>query len=93
MNNDDAYRKTIVGRSRSGQPLVRYKSSSSRKVAVDERFAQFVLLRQNVFVNMFGAWRSVFHEMIPLDPYIEIFEFPPNDDANRKTLHLCYVRY
>ncbi len=84
MTADDTYRKNVVGQSKSGAPLVRHENSRPRDAAIDdERIHRLAPVREHAFINLFGPWNSVYHELVPLDPHIDVFEFPPNADAGR----------
>ncbi len=72
----------VVGRSAGGSRLLKYDGGEFDKPQVgftDEATDELVKRRETVYEATFGAIGSVYHEMVPFLPHVDVYQFPPND--------------
>jgi len=70
-----------AGTSNGGSPLFKYANMDDPKPFFGflEEASEFAEARERVYEELFGKSDSVFHEILPLVPHIDVYVFPPND--------------
>jgi hypothetical protein len=71
-----------VGTSKSGAPLLKYGSSGSAKPEIgflEESTLKEMEERERIYGELFGESDTVYHELLPLIPHIDVYRFPPSD--------------
>src|SRR5438445_3910257 len=69
-----------VGISTGGSRLLKYGGKEFSGSAIgftEESTLKLVELREKVYEELFGKSDTVFHEMIPLVPHVDVYKFQP----------------
>lgn len=74
--------------SSGGSEILRHQRSFGRQniESQSEKAHANLILRDDYYHNYFGESEGVYHEIIPLDPHIDVFMFPPTDKRPFRTL-------
>src|SRR5438067_4989118 len=79
-------KKPPLERSPGGSVIRRYsgdESAAPRIGFTDESTAEFPQAREKVYDTLFGEAVSVFHEVLPLIPHIDVYTFQPGHDGRK----------
>lgn len=73
-----------VGKSKGGSNLISYSGNKSKPEIgfLEESTFANTRLREKVYADFFGETDSVFHELLPLIPHIDVYRFPPSKDRD-----------
>lgn len=73
-----------AGTSKGGSRLIKYgnRDDSKPSYGLLEDAPAFAEERERVYEELFGKSDSVFHEILPLVPHIDVYVFPPSDQRD-----------
>jgi hypothetical protein len=70
-----------VGNSKGGSRLIKYDGGDTSKPEIgflEESTLANAEGRERIYSEVFGESETVFHELLPLIPHIDVYRFPPN---------------
>jgi hypothetical protein len=79
----------VVGTSKGGSRLLKYgdqKSAGSTLGFTEESTLELTEAREKAYEQMFGEPESVYHEMLPLVPHIDVYRYSPSENRRFYTL-------
>jgi hypothetical protein len=71
-----------VGTSKGGSPIYNYEDNDPANIRMgifEEPSGEEMEERERIYDEMFGESDSVYHEMIPLVPHVDVYRYPPNE--------------
>ena len=71
-------------KSPGGSDILRYRDVKPSEIPIgcqDEPTAQFAAAREKIYEQLFGPVASVYHEVIPMIPHIDVYTFPANQNG------------
>lgn len=78
---------TVIESTPGGSEVIQYDMDEFRDVIeLDQRSELLMEQRERIYREVFGECDTVNHEIIPRDPHIDVYHFPPVGDRNYHTL-------
>lgn len=72
-----------IGKSKGGSRMIKYSDQSKPEMGfLEESTLANTELRERIYTEIFGESDNVLHELLPLIPHIDVYQFPPQGERN-----------